>query len=106
MMNAWGRAAWGHLAEIQRSLGLLWSTGSYPAAVVVVVSKSHLVKHFDHPDKTYLAERLNGTLVFLQIVGPERAADYGELAVGSESDFPGERRNCDAAVAAVTQSVG
>lgn len=106
MMNAWGRAAWGLLDEIQRSLGLFWATGSDLAAVAVVVSKSHLVKHFDRPDKTYLAEHSNGTLVFLQLAGPERAVDYGELAVGSESDFPGERRNCDAAAAAVTQPVG
>ena len=45
---------------------------------------------------------MNGTLVLLQLVDAEPAVDYGELAVGSGFDFPGERRNYDAAVAAGT----
>lgn len=49
-----------------------------------------------------MAEPLNETLVLLHLAGVEPAVDYGELAVGSEFDFPGERRNYDAAVAAGT----
>lgn len=100
-MNAWGRAGWGLLVLIQRRLDLPWSADSY-SAVAVFVSKSHSEKHFDYPNKTYLAEPLNGTLSPLQLAGAEPAAAYGELAAGSEIDLPGERQNCDAAVAAVT----
>lgn len=101
MMNAWGMAGYCLPVLIQRRLGLPCSTGSYPAAAAVV-SKSQSEKHFDYPDTTYLAGLLNGTLVLLQLAGAEPAVDYGELAVGSEFDFPGERRNCDAVVAAGT----
>lgn len=65
-----------------------------------MVSKSHSEKHFDYLNKTYLAEHLNETLELLQLVAAEPVAEYGKLAAGSEIDLPGERGNCDAAVAA------
>lgn len=100
MMTAWGMAGYCLPLLIQRRLDLPGSTGSFPAAVAV--SKTQSEKCFDYPNRTYLAEPLNGTLVLLQSAGVEPAVDYGELAVGSEFDFPGGRRNCGAAVAAGT----
>lgn len=104
LMTAWEKVHYDLQVVIQRMLDLPQTAGSYTAAAAVAAavpaSKCYSEKHFEHLNKIYSAELLNGTLVYLAAAAAaaaELVVECGKVADDSENDFLGERRNSDVA---------
>lgn len=95
MTTAWERVHYGLRVLAQSTFDLTLSSGSYTAAVAVLVSMCYPEKHFEYLHRIYSAESETETLVDLAAAEP--VAECGKVADDSENDFLGERRNCDVA---------